>query len=97
MATHRADPRSWLAEIAAHQQQIHNLLHVCSAEPMLGDPHAVDDDNGACSHVDGRHALQLFARQAADTQYVFPFCVAEILRERLEPVRMLRDEVEIED
>ena len=96
MAAHRADPRSGLAEIAAQQQQIHDLLHVCSAEPMLGDPHAVDDDDGACSHVDGRHALQLVARQAADPQYVFPVGLAEIVRERLEAVCMLRDEIEIE-
>jgi hypothetical protein len=97
MAAYWADPRPGLAEVAAQQQQIHHLLHVCSAEPMLGDPHAVNDDNGACSHIDGRHALQLSAHQAADTQYVLPFRLAQILRERLEAVRMLRDEIEIED
>ena len=96
MAAHRADPRSGLAEIAAQQQQIHDLLHVCSAEPVLGDPHAVDDDNGACSHVDSRHAFQLVARQAAGAQYVFPFRLAEIVGERVEAVCMLRDEIEIE-
>jgi hypothetical protein len=65
MAAHRADPRPGLAEIAAKQQQIHDLLHICSAEPVLGDPHAVDDYNSGCPHIDGRHALQLFARQPA--------------------------------
>src|SRR6266404_7198283 len=97
MTAYRADPRPGLAEIAAQQQQIHDLLHVCSAEPMLGDPHAVDDDDSASARVDGRHALQLFAWQAAYPQYVFPSCLAEIVRERLEAVRMLRDEVEIEN
>src|SRR5208283_1006303 len=97
MAAHRANPSPGLAEIAAQQQQIHDLLHVCSAEQMLGNPHAVDDDNGACSHIDGCHALQLVAWQAADAQYFFPFCLAEIVGERLKPVRMVRDEIEIED
>src|SRR5580700_3473804 len=97
MTAYRADPRPGSAEVAAQQQQIHHLLHVISAEPMLGDPHAIDDDNGACSHVDGCHTRQLFAWQTADAQYVFPFCLPEIFREHLEPVRMLRDEIEIED
>src|SRR3954451_11493167 len=64
---------------------------------MLGDPHAVDDENGVCSHVDRRHALQLFAWQAAYPQYVFPSCLAEIVGERLEAVCVVRDEIEIED
>jgi hypothetical protein len=38
MAAPRADPRPGLAEITAQQQQIHGLLYVCGAEPMLGDP-----------------------------------------------------------
>src|SRR6516165_2346318 len=96
MTAYWADAGSGLAEIAAQQQQIHRLLHVCSAEPVLGDPHAVDDDNGACSHVDGRHTLQLVARKPAYPQYVFPIGLAEIVRERLEAVCMLRDEIEIE-
>src|SRR5271169_1858029 len=97
MTAYRADPGSGFAEIAAQQQQIHHLLHVIGAEPMLGDPHAIDDDNSARSYVDGRHTRQLFARQTADAQYVFPFCLPEIVGECFEPVRMLRDEIEIED
>src|SRR4030081_1356814 len=96
MAAHRADPRPGLAEITAQQQQIHGLLHDCSAEAMLCDPSAVDDDNGACSRVDGNHPLQLFAQHAAGTQYFFPVFVAEIVGERLEAVCMVRDEIEIE-
>ena len=96
MAADRADPSSGLAEIPAQQQQIYHLLHVCGTEAVLGDPHAVDDDDGARPHIDGRHALQLFARQTADAQYVFPIGLAEIVCERLEAVCLLRDEIEIE-
>ena len=97
MAAHRADPCSGFAEIAPEQQQIYDLLHVCSAESVLGDPHAVDDDDGTRPHVDGRHTLQLFARQSTDVQYVFPFCPAEIIRERLEAVCVVGDEIDIEN
>src|SRR5439155_11956292 len=97
MAAHRADPCSGFAEIAPEQQQIYDLLHVCSAESVLGDPHAVDDDDGTRPHVDGRHTLQLFARQSTDVQYVFPFCPAEIIRERLEAVCVVGDEIGIEN
>src|ERR1700756_2584979 len=96
MAAHRADPRSRLADIAAQQQQVHSLLHFCGAEPMLRDPHAVADNNGLRPHVDIRHTLQLVARQTADTQYVVPAHVAEIVGEGLEAVGMLRDEIDIE-
>src|SRR5215471_2755129 len=96
MAAHRADPRSGLAEIPAQQEQIHHLLYVCGAEPMLGDPHAVAQDNGARPHIDGSHPLQLFARQTADAQYVVPARAAEIVGERLEAMRMLVNEIEIE-
>ncbi len=63
---------------------------------MLGDPHAVDDDDGTRPHVDGRHALQLFTGQSTAVQYVFPFCLAQIVGERLEAVCMVRDKIEIE-
>ena len=62
----------------------------------MGDSHAVDDDNGAGSQVDSRHTLQLFGWQAAGAQYVFPVRAAEIVRERLEAVCVLRDEIEIQ-
>jgi len=63
---------------------------------MLGDPHAIAENNGARSRIDGRHPLQLFARQTADAQYLVPARAAEIVGERLEAVGMLRDELEIE-
>src|SRR5277367_1112371 len=96
MAAHRADPCPRLPEITAQQQQIHDLLDVRSAEPVLGDPHAVHDDNGACLPIDTRHALQLIARQAADPEYVFPCCLAQIVGESLEAVCVLRDKIEIQ-
>src|SRR5262245_42157393 len=63
---------------------------------MLGDPHAVADNNGARPHIDGRHALQLFVQQAADAQYIFPCGTTEIVSERLEAVGVLSDEIDIE-
>src|SRR6202035_5725675 len=63
---------------------------------VLGDPHAVDDDDGTRPHVDGRHALQLFTRQSAGARYILPFCLAQIVRERLEAVCVVRNKIEIE-
>src|SRR6201997_349552 len=96
MAAHWADPRSGLADIAAQQQQVQSLLHICGAEPMLRDPHAVAHNNGFRPHVDIRHTLQLVARQTADTQYVVPARLAEIAGEGLEAVGVRRDEIDIE-
>src|SRR6516164_1092592 len=96
MTAYRADPGSGLAEIAPQQEQVHSLLHICGAEPMLRDPHAVADNNGLRPHVDIRHTLQLVARQTAHTQYVVPARVAEIVGEGLEAVGVPRDEIDIE-
>jgi hypothetical protein len=90
----RIRPR--LAKIAPQQQQIHHLLHVCGAEAVLRHPHAVDEDDRVRPHIDGGHTLQLFARQAADPQYVIPARAAETIRERFEAMCMLRNEIEIE-
>src|SRR6516164_2325118 len=96
VTAHRADPRPRLADIAAQQQQVHSLLYIRSAKPMLRDPHAVADNNGLPPHVDVRYTLQLVAQQTADAQYVFPTRVAEIIGEDLEAVGVPRDELDIE-
>src|SRR5207302_1696999 len=54
------------------------------------------DDDRARPHIDCCHALQLFTGQAADAQYVIPARAPQIVRERFEAMRMLRNEVEIE-
>ena len=98
MAAHRADPRAGLAEIAAQQQQIHDLLHVCSAEPMLGDPHAVEDDDGASPAYRSAATRSSWSRGKPQTRNMSSHVVLpQIVGERLEAVRMLRDEIEIED
>lgn len=38
VATNRADPGARFAKITAHQQQVHQHLHVLHAVPMLGSP-----------------------------------------------------------
>jgi hypothetical protein len=62
VAPHRADPGTRLAHIAAQKEQVDGLLYVCGAEPMLLDPHAVNDDDGVRVRVYRRHAFELFAR-----------------------------------
>jgi len=52
------------ADIAAHQQQIRDLLNVLCAVQMLGNAHSVNNDHSIGAHVDGCHALDLVTRDA---------------------------------
>ena len=45
MAAQRGDAGALAPDIAAEQQQIGDLLHVAGAVAMLGDAHAVTDDD----------------------------------------------------
>jgi hypothetical protein len=45
MAAHGADTFARPAKIAAHHQEIGDLLHVCRTMTVLREPHAVTNDD----------------------------------------------------
>ncbi len=63
VSAQRADAGALLADVAAHEQQVGDLMHVRRAVPMLRDPHAVADDDalGLGIHLRGR--LDVGARE----------------------------------
>ncbi len=54
MAAQRADAGARLADIAAQQQQIGDLLDIAGAMAVLGDAHAVGDDRRVGLRIDAR-------------------------------------------
>ena len=58
MAAQRADAGAGLAEIAAHEQQGRDLLHVLRALLVLGDAHAVADDRCVRPDIGFGHPVQ---------------------------------------
>ena len=64
MAAQRADAGAGLADIAAQQQQVGDLLHVLGAVSVLRDAHAVGDDRRVRPGIDGGDRLDRGARQA---------------------------------
>ncbi len=52
VAAQRRDARALASDIAAEHQQIGDLLHIACAVAMLGDPHAVIDDDALRLGVD---------------------------------------------
>ncbi|MNV26249.1 hypothetical protein D3C71_1173660 [compost metagenome] len=97
MPAQRADAGAGLAEVASHQQQRGDLLHVLRAARVLGDTHAVGDDGGVGLGVGGGHLFQFRARQAAGLFDVSPVGVVQVLCVGVKPVRVFRDEGVIQD
>ena len=62
--SHRTDAGARPADIAAQEQQVHQLLHIIGAEPVLGHAHAVAGDHRLALHVDPGNPVPV-ARAAA--------------------------------
>jgi len=92
VAAHRTDSGPGPAEVAPHQQQIGELLHVLGALAVLGDPHAIDDDARLRLDIDVRYPLDLCALEAGSAKDVVPGCGPDVLGERLEAGRVRVDE-----
>ncbi len=59
MAAQRRDARALAPDIAAEHQQIGDLLNIACAVAMLGDPHAVIDDDALGLGVDFADGLDI--------------------------------------
>jgi hypothetical protein len=96
MAAHGADAGAGPAKIAAHHKEIGDLLHIHGTVTVLGEAHAVADDDRFGPHVDLGNPVDLRSRQSRDAQDGVPGCASQIVRERVEAGRVLLDEGKIE-
>jgi hypothetical protein len=64
MTAQRRDAGALAADIAAKQQEIGDLLDVAGAVAVLGDAHAVIDDDAIGLGIDIRDVLDVGPRQA---------------------------------
>ncbi len=92
MAAQRADASAGLADVAAHQEQIGDLLDILGAVAMLGDAHAVAEDHALGLDIDRRHALDRGAGEARSALDRLPARRLDVGLQRLEAIGMLCDE-----
>ncbi len=62
---HRGRARPGLADIPAHQQQVHQHADIVDAMDMLGQPHAIDRHHRLGPGIDPRRGFELAFGQAA--------------------------------
>ena len=92
MAAQGADAGAGLADIAAHQQQIGDLLDILGAVAVLGDAHAVAEDHVLGLDIDRRHALDFGASEARSPLDRLPAGGLDVGLQRLEAAGVLGDE-----
>ncbi len=92
MSSHGTDAGARPAHIPPQKQQVHQLLHIISAEPVLGNAHAVAGDHCLALHIDPGNLLQLLARQPAGREDDIPRGLPEVGGKCLEAVGVLADE-----
>ena len=97
VSTDRAGSSPEPADVAAQEQQVHDLLHRVAAASVLGDAHAPAGDHPLRLHVGVRGLLQLRAGECGKPLDRGPIERAHIIGKRLEPMGVLLDEVDIED
>src|SRR6266852_5398963 len=68
MAANGTDAGAGPADITTHHEEVGDLLHVLRAVSVLGDAHAVADDDGFGLDVDLSDPLNLGPLQARDVQ-----------------------------
>ena len=96
MPAQRTDARTRLADVAAHQQQVGDLLHVVHAVAVLGDAHAVADDHPLGLRVHRGGGFDLRTRQSRIAFDRLPRCRVQIGFQRIEPRRVRGDEVAVD-
>ena len=96
MAPDGTDSSAGPTKIAAHHEEIGDLLHILGPVAMLGEAHAIADDNRLGLNVDVRHPFDLGPRQPRDAQDVIPGRAAQIFRQRSKAERVLLDEREVQ-
>jgi hypothetical protein len=90
------DPRARTPEIAAQQKQVGNRLDVLGAVLVLGDAHAIADDDVFGRGIDLRHALDRLAREARGGLDPVPRGRLDIGLEAREPFGVPGDEIMVE-
>ena len=84
-------------DIAAKHQEIGDLLNISRAMAMLGDPHAVIDDDPLRLGIDVSDVLDFRSRQTRGLLDRVPGGRIEVGQQRVDPGGMILDKVAIED
>ncbi len=92
VAAQRADAGAFFTNIAAHQQQVSDLLHVLRAVLMLGNAHAITDDGSLRTGVQTRNVLDFLTFHARHLQDVIPVGGIEIGFQRVKTFGVFVDE-----
>ncbi len=92
VAAQRADAGAFFTNIAAHQQQVSDLLHVLRAVLMLGNAHAITDDGSLRTGVQTRNVLDFLTFHARHLQDVIPVGGIEIRLQRVKTFGVFVDE-----
>ncbi len=88
--TQRADAGAFLADVAAHQQQVGDLVHVGRAMTVLGDAHAIADDHALGLGVHLCCRLDFGTPQPSKSFDLRPVGRVDVGNERVEAIRMSR-------
>ena len=96
VAAHRARPRAGPADVAAQEQQVHELLHVRDAVLVLGEPHRPAGDHRLRARVERGQLAHLGARNARAALELVERALGERLAPGLEALRVLGDELAVE-
>ena len=97
VAAQRRNAGALAPDIAAQHQQIGDLLHIARAVAMLGDAHAVVDDDPLRLGVDVADVLDIRSRQTRGLLDRVPGGRVEVGQQRVDPGGMILDEVAIEN
>lgn len=92
VAAHRADAGAGLADLAAHQKQVHQGLDAVDPELVLGQPHPVDRDDRLCLGEGRRGCLDGCARKPRFRDDLGPAGLAQLGLEGREIMGVLGDE-----
>src|SRR3984957_15331073 len=96
VAAQRRNTGALASDIAAQHQQIGNLLHVTGAVAMLGDAHAVVDDNSLRLGVDIADELDIRPRQTRGLLDRIPGGRFNVGEQFIDAGGMILDEIAVE-
>ncbi|KPB85111.1 Uncharacterized protein AC504_3415 [Pseudomonas syringae pv. maculicola] len=97
MPTHRASPRTELADVAAQQQQVDDLLHGITATLVLSDAHPPAADDPLRALINRSHLFDGLARQARMALDGVPGQLSAIIGVLLKTMGVFFNERHIED
>ncbi len=97
VSTYRASPRTELADVAAQQQQVDDLLHGVAATLVLRDAHPPAADDPFRTLVDRRHLFEGLTRQTRMALDDVPGQLSAIIGVLLKAMGVFFNERHIED